>query len=134
MARDIKFNLRSQTNKLENKTLKNLFGIQRSMVQSNRLVNMIKTARQKNKMIMYGIVTLLILSLGFIIYVSIFSGSSEVVHVQQQPLAPNLADPSTESTESSLPSKDSTSVQLPKLPGDGGDIWAKSNDQNVKYF
>jgi len=88
MARDIKFNLRSQTDKLENKTLKNLFGIQRSMVQSNRLVNMIKTARQKNKMIMYGIVTLLFLSIAFIIYVSIFSGSGEVVVTAQESLPP----------------------------------------------
>ena len=83
MARDIKFNLHSQTDKLENKTMKNLFGVQRNMVQSNRLVTMIKSARLKNKVILYGIVCLLFLSIAFIIYVSFFSGSSEVVVHEQ---------------------------------------------------
>ena len=71
MARDIKFNLRQQTDKLENKTLKNLFGMQRDMVKSNRLVNMIKSARFKNKLILYGIVAMLIICVIFIGYMAL---------------------------------------------------------------
>lgn len=71
MARDIKFNLRQQTDKLENKTLKNLFGMQRDMVKSNRLVNMIKSARLKNKLILYGIVAMLIICVIFIGYMAL---------------------------------------------------------------
>ena len=71
MARDIKFNLRQQTDKLEDKTLKNLFGMQRDMVKSNRLVNMIKSARFKNKLILYGIVAMLIICVIFIGYMAL---------------------------------------------------------------
>ena len=71
MARDIKINLRNQTDKLENKTLKNLFGMQRDMVKSNRLVNMIKSARFKNKLILYGIVAMLIVCVIFIGYMAL---------------------------------------------------------------
>ena len=71
MARDIKFNLRQQSDKLENKTLKNLFGMQRDMVKSNRLVNMIKSARLKNKLILYGIVAMLIICVIFIGYMAL---------------------------------------------------------------
>jgi len=42
MARDIKFNLRSQTDKLENKTIKNLFGMRTDLGKSNRLILLIK--------------------------------------------------------------------------------------------
>ena len=71
MARDIKINLRNQTDKLENKTLKNLFGMQRDMVKSNRLVNMIKSARFKNKLILYGIVAMLVICVIFIGYMAL---------------------------------------------------------------
>ena len=71
MARDIKFNLRQQTDKLENKTLKNLFGMQRDMVKSNRLVNLIKSARRKNKLILYGIVAMLVVCVIFIGYMAL---------------------------------------------------------------
>lgn len=84
MARDIKFNLRSQTDKLENSTLKNLFSMQKGIGQSNRLVTMIKSARLKNKVIMYGIMTMLCLSILFIIYISFFAGSDSEVVVHDQ--------------------------------------------------
>ena len=84
MARDIKYNLRTQSDKLENRTLKNLFGIQRDMTKSNRLVDAIKKARFKNKLIMYGIVTLIFLSIVFILYVN-FAGGSEQVVVHENP-------------------------------------------------
>ena len=83
MARDIKYNLRSQSDKLENKTLKNLFGIQRDMTKSNRIVDAIKKARFKNKLIMYGIVTLIILSIMFILWVNIAGSSTEEVVVHE---------------------------------------------------
>ena len=78
MARDIKFNLRSQTDKLENKTMKNLFGMQRDMVKSNRLVNMIKSARLKNKLILWGIVAMLVVCVIFIGYMAFAPDSVEV--------------------------------------------------------
>ena len=78
MARDIKYNLRSQTDKLENKTMKNLFGMQRDMVKSNRLVNMIKSARLKNKLILYGIVAMLVVCVIFIAYMALAPDSVEV--------------------------------------------------------
>jgi len=71
MARDIKFNLRSQTDKLENKTIKNLFGMQKDLGKSNRLVMMIKKARFKNKLILWGIVALLVISVIFILYMAL---------------------------------------------------------------
>ena len=83
MARDIKYNLRSQTDKLENKTMKNLFGMQRDMVKSNRLVNMIKSARLKNKLILYGIVAMLVICVIFIFYMALAPDSVEVAPVEQ---------------------------------------------------
>ena len=71
MAQDIKFNLRQQSDKLENKTLKNLYGMQKDMVKSNRLVNMIKSARFKNKLVLWGIMALLIISVCFIFYMAV---------------------------------------------------------------
>ena len=83
MARDIKYNLRSQTDKLENKTMKNLFGMQRDMVKSNRLVNMIKSARLKNKLILYGIVAMLVICVIFIFYMALAPDSVEAAPVEQ---------------------------------------------------
>ena len=83
MARDIKYNLRSQTDKLENKTMKNLFGMQRDMVKSNRLVNMIKSARLKNKLILYGIVAMLVVCVIFIFYMALAPDSVEAAPVEQ---------------------------------------------------
>ena len=81
MARDIKFNLRSQTDKLENKTMKNLYGMQKDMTKSNRLVNMIKAARKKNKLILYGIVAMLVVCVIFIFYMALAPDSVEVQKV-----------------------------------------------------
>ena len=71
MARDIKFNLQKQSDKLENSTLRNLFGIQRDMVSSNRLIKMIQSARLHNRLVLYGIAALLALSICFILYISL---------------------------------------------------------------
>jgi len=68
MARDIKFNLQTQSDKLENKTLKNLYGIQKDSILSNRLITSIKKARFKNKLITCGVFTMLILACVFIFY------------------------------------------------------------------
>eukprot|EP00354_Favella_ehrenbergii_P002371 CAMPEP_0170458030 /NCGR_PEP_ID=MMETSP0123-20130129/5122_1 /TAXON_ID=182087 /ORGANISM="Favella ehrenbergii, Strain Fehren 1" /LENGTH=81 /DNA_ID=CAMNT_0010722015 /DNA_START=411 /DNA_END=656 /DNA_ORIENTATION=- len=78
MARDIKFNLRSQSDKLENKTLKNLYGIQNEMVNSNRLVTLIKKHRFKNKLVLWGIIALLVVSLMFIFYMTFAPASTSV--------------------------------------------------------
>ena len=83
MARDIKFNLRSQTDKLENKTLKNLYGMQRDMIKSNRLLNLIKKARMKNKLILYGIVAMLIICVIFIGYMALAPDSSSTIVEQE---------------------------------------------------
>ena len=71
MAKDIKFNLRSQTDKLENKTLKNLYGMQGDLTKSNRLVNLIKKARFKNKLILWGIIALLVISVIFVFWMAL---------------------------------------------------------------
>jgi len=84
MARDIKFNLRSQSDKLENKTLKNLYGINNEMTTANRLVNLIKTHRFKNKLVLYGIIALLVASILFVGYMTFAPASTEVV-VQREP-------------------------------------------------
>ena len=68
MAKDIKFNLKTQSDKLENKTLKNLYEIQKDTVLSSRLITQIKRARFKNKMIICGVITMLILSCFFIFW------------------------------------------------------------------
>ena len=78
MAKDIKFNLRSQTDKLENKTLKNLYGMQGNLTKSNRLVNLIKKARFKNKLILWGIIALLVISVIFVFWMALAPASSEV--------------------------------------------------------
>lgn len=98
MAKDIKYNLRSQSDKLENKTLKNLFGMQKDMVSSNRLVQAIKKARFKNKLIMWGIVSILILSIIFIFYMKLAPDSTpepEIVEVIKEPALPPLMGTAT---------------------------------------
>lgn len=78
MARDIKFNLRSQSDKLENKTLKNLYGINKEMTASNRLITLIKSHRFKNKLVLWGIVALLVVSIMFVFYMTFVPASAEV--------------------------------------------------------
>ena len=79
MARDIKFNLQSQSNKLENSTLKNLYEIQKDTVLSSRLIKSIQAARLKNKLILCGIITMLILSCLFIMYMAVAPHHETVV-------------------------------------------------------
>ena len=74
MARDIKFNLQTQSDKLEKSTLKNLYAIQKDMVMSSRLLQMIKAQRGRNKLIMYGIMALICISIIFVIGVSFRGG------------------------------------------------------------
>ena len=81
MARDIKYNLRSQTDKLENKTLKNLFGMQTDLGKSNRLILLIKKNRFKNKLVMWGIIALLVVSVLFVVYMSIAPDSTSTTEV-----------------------------------------------------
>ena len=71
MANDIKFNLSKQTDKMQNSVLKNLYSIQADTTVANRLLNLIKSERLKNRLIMYSVIAMLILALIFIIY-SIF--------------------------------------------------------------
>ena len=54
MAKDIKFNLRSQTQKLEGSTLQNLFGMQSDLTVSNKLLKLIDWERKKNKYVIIG--------------------------------------------------------------------------------
>ena len=82
MARDIKFNLRSQSDKLENKTLKNLYGINKEMTASNRLITLIKKHRFKNKLVLWGIVALLVVSIMFVFYMTFVPASAEVEVVE----------------------------------------------------
>ena len=91
MARDIKFNLRSQSDKLENKTLKNLYGINKEMTASNRLITLIKSHRFKNKLVLWGIVALLVVSIMFVFYMTFVPASAEVEVVDP---------PATQSTQS----------------------------------
>ena len=89
MARDIKYNLRSQSDKLENKTLKNLYGMQGDLTKSNRLVTLIKKARFKNKLILWGIIALLVISVIFVFWMALApsSSTSETTVVEQSPMA-----------------------------------------------
>ena len=89
MARDIKFNLRSQSDKLENKTLKNLYGINKEMTASNRLITLIKSHRFKNKLVLWGIVALLVVSIMFVFYMTFVPASAEV----------EVVDPPAKSTQ-----------------------------------
>ena len=51
------------------------------MTKSNRLVNMIKAARKKNKLILYGIVAMLVVCVIFIFYMALAPDSVEVQKV-----------------------------------------------------
>lgn len=72
MASDIKFNLHQQTDKMQNKILKNLYNIQGDTTIANRLMNLIKKERMKNKIIMYAIMIFMAIAVIFVIYNLIF--------------------------------------------------------------
>ena len=99
MARDIKFNLKSQSDKLENKTLKNLYGINKEMSNSNRLITLIKKHRFKNKLVLWGIIALLVVSLMFIFWMTFVPASAEVEVVE----APHKSSPEPLDDQASEP-------------------------------
>ena len=70
MAKGIKFNLRQQSDKLENSTLNNLYTMQKDMTISNRLIETIQRSRMLNRMVLAGIFLSIVCSILFIIYVS----------------------------------------------------------------
>ena len=70
MAKGIKFNLRQQSDKLENSTLNNLYTMQKDMTVSNRLIETIQRSRMLNRMVLAGIFLSIVCSILFIIYVS----------------------------------------------------------------
>lgn len=70
MAKGIKFNLRQQSDKLENSTLNNLYTMQKDMTMSNRLIETIQRSRMLNRMVLAGIFLSIVCSILFIIYVS----------------------------------------------------------------
>ena len=57
---------------MQNKVLKNLYQIQNDTTVGNRLLNMIKTERLKNRLILYGVVGFLMLAIAVIVYNFIF--------------------------------------------------------------
>ena len=70
VARDIKFNLAGQTDKMQNSILRNLKSIQGETGIANRLLTMIKKERMKNKLVLYSILVFLVISVLVIIKVS----------------------------------------------------------------
>lgn len=67
IAKDIKYNLRSQTEKLEGSTIKNLFKMQGDLSVSNKLLLMIDWERKKNKFVIIGTFAFLLIALVAII-------------------------------------------------------------------
>ncbi len=70
MARDIKFNLKQQSDKLENSTLQNLFSIQKQTLMSNSFLDQIHRNRLYNRLVLAGIMTAIVLSCIFILYIT----------------------------------------------------------------
>ena len=68
VAKDIKFNLRGQTDKLQGSTLGNLFTMQGDLARSNRLLKLIDWERRKNKYTIIGTATFLFLMLVLIVW------------------------------------------------------------------
>ena len=72
MANDIKFNLKKQTDQMQNSVLKNLYSIQGETTLANRLLNIIKHERMKNRLIMYGVIGMISMVIIIILYNFIF--------------------------------------------------------------
>ena len=72
IANDIKINMNAQTDKMQNSILKNLYGIQGETTLANRLLNVIKKERMKNRIVLYSIVLFLIISVVIIFYNLLF--------------------------------------------------------------
>eukprot|EP00347_Sterkiella_histriomuscorum_P017764 403348087 len=72
VANDIKVNLRSQSDKMQNSILKNLLSIQGQSNIANRLLTTIKKERLKNRLILYLVLLLVVLAIIFILYKLVF--------------------------------------------------------------
>lgn len=69
VAKDIKYNLRKQTDKLEGNTLSGLFSMQSDLSTSAKLLKLIDWERRKNRWTIIIVIALLALTiLGLIIY------------------------------------------------------------------
>ena len=68
MANDIKFNLSKQTNQMQNSVLKNLYSIQGETTVANRLLNVIKKERMKNRLVFYTVLAAVAFAIIFILY------------------------------------------------------------------
>eukprot|EP00347_Sterkiella_histriomuscorum_P004046 403361950 len=72
VANDIKVNLRSQSDKMQNTILKNLLSIQGQSNIANRLLTTIKKERLKNRLILYLVLVLVVIAIIFILYKLVF--------------------------------------------------------------
>ena len=68
MAGDIKVNLKGQSDKMQNRTLKNLFDIQDQAGISGKLLDAIQQQRARNKYVLYGVYGVLSLLVLFVMY------------------------------------------------------------------
>lgn len=66
MATDVKINLAGQSDKMQNSVLKNLHSIQGETTVANRVMNLIKKERMKNRIILYSVILLLVIAIVFI--------------------------------------------------------------------
>ena len=72
MANDIKFNLSKQTDQMQNSVLKNLYSIQGETNVANRVLNLIKKERTKNRIVYYSVLAMIALAILFVLYKLIF--------------------------------------------------------------
>ena len=72
MANDIKFNLSKQTDQMQNSVLKNLYSIQGETNVANRVLNLIKKERTKNRIVYYSVLAMIALAIIFVLYKLIF--------------------------------------------------------------
>ena len=71
VAKDIKYNLRSQSEKLEKSTMSTLYYMQKDLTQSDRILKLIDWERKKNKYVIAGVfigLTLLLIVIMFLLY------------------------------------------------------------------
>ena len=102
LANDIKVNLKGQSQKMEQSTMKNLFTIQKDSATSQKLLHLIEKQRKRNKYILWFVYGLLILACLGILYslfgwmIPSFSSSSDT------PASPKTMDPvqNTEAADS----------------------------------
>ena len=68
MAADIKINLKGQSDRMQNRTLKNLIDIQNEASVGAKLLNAIKQQRSKNKYILCAVYSVLALLICYVLY------------------------------------------------------------------